>query len=209
LRTVGVAAAAALMIIANSAMAQEVVDPAAAPGAAPASPPPPQDDGPFTAEKVTASARAQYGFSLQGGTINPYALGLGARGGYTLDFALYLGGSLDWYSGTSNSVLGNTISGDHWQVLADVGYDLALTPDMVLRPLGNIGVARKSMGYCFEETGVCGEKASNAVVLGLGAEYLYSFGMFNIGADLRFNGLAANTTKSTFINLGVVAGATF
>jgi hypothetical protein len=167
---------------------------------------------PFTMEKVTASGRAMYGFSLQGGTINPYALGLGARGGYTLNLynqPLYVGGSMDFYFGTSNSVTGHTIDGNHIQFLGDAGYDLGLMPELVLRPLVNLGLARHSMGYAFEETGVRGHKAETAIILGFGAEALYSIGAFNIGGDLRFNGMAAHATKTTVITLGIEAGMTF
>jgi len=188
LRIQGVAAAAALMLLSIPAIAQT----------------------PFTQDKVTASGRVMYGLNLQAGSLNPYALGLGARGGYTMSNNIYAGGSLDVFFGTSKSVLGNTIDSSHWQIMGEGGYDLALGQDaLVLRPLGTLGLSQHAVGYCFEETGDCGHNRNTAIVFGFGANLMYNLGSFYAGGDVRFNWLLADVDENTSIILGGLAGMTF
>lgn len=163
----------------------------------------------FTWEKVSLSGRGEYGFNLQGGTLNPYALGLGARGGYTLGMGLYLGGSADLFLGASKSVLGNEIDADHFQIMGEAGYDLGLGDLLVLRPLGAVGLGRHAVGFCFEESGVCGNNAETGVVLGAGANLMVDLGGFFLGADTRLNWLVGNADESTSLILGISAGASF
>lgn len=165
---------------------------------------------PFTQEKVSASARVMHGFNLQAGSLNPYGLGLGARGGYTLDNSVYAGASFDMFFGTSKSVLGNNTDADHWQITGEGGYDLALGQDaLVLRPLAALGLAQHGVGYCFEEDGTCGYSRETLLVLGFGANLMYDLGGFFLGGDTRFNWVLADVDESTSISLGVLAGMTF
>lgn len=188
MRIQGVAATAALMLLSIPAIAQT----------------------PFTQDKVSASGRAMYGLNLQAGSLNPYALGLGARGGYTMSNDLYVGGSLDVFFGTSKSVLNETIDSSHWQIMGEVGYDLALGQEaLVLRPLGNLGLSQHAVGYCFEETGVCAHNRNTAIVFGFGANLMYNLGALYVGGDTRFNWLLADVDESTSIVLGALAGMTF
>lgn len=151
-----------------------------------------------------------YGFNLQGGAVNPYALGLGARGGFTLPSQLYVGGSLDYFFGAAKTVLSDDIEAKHWQLLGEVGYDLALGQSaLVLRPLGTLGLSQHSVGYCFEENGVCGNSRDNAIVFGFGANMMYDLGGLYVGGDARFNWLLADVDESTSIILGGLVGMTF
>jgi hypothetical protein len=77
---------------------------------------------------------------------DPYGLGLGLRGGYALDFGLYLGGYFVYYVGGSKSGLNAAVnvSGEsHANYIlfgAEVGYDWWVG-DAILRPSLGIGPA--------------------------------------------------------------------
>ena len=90
---------------------------------------------PATANSVQLGAGFRYGFDLTGASSNPWGLGLGIDGGYTLENAVYLGGNLDYF-------FGEDAEGDGlFQLLAEVGYDLGLGENFVFRPKLGAGFA--------------------------------------------------------------------
>jgi hypothetical protein len=90
---------------------------------------------PATANSVQLGAGFRYGFDLTGASSNPWGLGLGIDGGYTLQNAVYLGGNLDYFFGEDGE-------GDGlFQLMAEVGYDLGLGENVVFRPKAGAGFA--------------------------------------------------------------------
>ncbi len=69
---------------------------------------------------------------------HPTRTGLGVRGGYTVGQGVYLGAAFHYYFGSTEqvTVFGTTIesSGRIHQFGAEIGYDLGLGPQVVLRP---------------------------------------------------------------------------
>ena len=59
-----------------------------------------QED-PFTREKIQASGHLGYGLDVSDNAMNPYGFLLGARGGYTLEQDIYVGGLFDYFFGGS------------------------------------------------------------------------------------------------------------
>src|SRR5690606_4455465 len=70
----------------------------------------------------------------EGDPPNPYGLGLGAGVGYTLGPGVYLGGEFNYFLGSSETTAGIEVSQNVYHFGAQVGYDLGLTPELVLRP---------------------------------------------------------------------------
>jgi hypothetical protein len=96
---------------------------------------PPATAQPATANSVQIGAGFRYGFDLTGASSNPWGLGLGIDGGYTLENAVYLGGNLDYFFGESGE-------GDGlFQLMAEVGYDVGLGKNLVFRPKAGAGFA--------------------------------------------------------------------
>lgn len=78
------------------------------------------------------------------GSVNPYGLGFGASGGYTLDFGLYVGAAFHYYLGFTEKVelpgiATFEVSGNIYKFGAELGYDVGLGPQFVLRPKLGIG----------------------------------------------------------------------
>ena len=97
-----------------------------------------------TANKVTLGVAVGYGFRVTDegnldSDANPYGVGLGLRAGYTLDAGIYLGALSQFFAGTR--VGNDTVSGRIYQMnlAAEVGYDLKLGDNLVLRPSVAIG----------------------------------------------------------------------
>ena len=103
---------------------------------------------PATAERGQVGAALKYGIYM-GDTgesdLNPYGIGLGVNGGYTLGFGLFVGGQFDYYFGGSEETefAGSTLefNAKVFDFMGQVGYDIGLSPDFVLRPQAGVGLA--------------------------------------------------------------------
>lgn len=152
---------------------------------------------PWTAEQATISAQLEYGIFTgdDGGTdLNPYGLGLGLKGGYTLDMGVYVGGAFDYFLGGSEdvSVLGASAetSLNIWMLQAEVGYDVGLMPEGVLRPKLGLGITSPSGEACVEigsEERCEDLDLDSKFSIAPGAQFLYSLGGGFITADARYN----------------------
>ncbi len=165
-------------------------------------------DPAWTAGKPSVSAQLNYGIHTGDGDINPYGLGLGAKGGYTLDSNLYLGGAFDYYFGESEEVLNNKVSFNAWSLQGEVGYDLGVAPAIVIRPKAGLGLTNFSGEACFG--GACASDSTGKFSLAPGAQLLYSLDSLFITADARYNIVfdTENGVGNGFI-LGAGAGLTF
>jgi hypothetical protein len=132
---------AAIVVLASS-MAEAQWETSAAPapqGAAPAAEPAGggADEGPLLGAPAGASVAGflGYGVDLEEGGFNPFGFTLGARGGYTFEVPVYVGGTVAF-------MLGEKEGPNSWRMLqlgVEVGYDFAFGP-VVVRPFLGFGL---------------------------------------------------------------------
>jgi hypothetical protein len=142
---------------------------------------------PFTLERVSASIGPEFGS-------NDLNLGIGARGGYTIRQAVYFGLLADYWFGSSQDAVvpggGRITQSVHgWDVFGDVGYDLAPTPTLVIRPFVGFGIFGSFGEACTSIAGAptttcISEHGSKGAGL-FGGQVLAELGSINLGGELR------------------------
>jgi hypothetical protein len=126
-------------------------------------------------------------------------LGFGARGGYTLQNGVYLGGVFDYFIGQSETQTlgGTTISASAhvWTLGFEGGFDFALTDVLMVRPFLGIGIATASGEICMDQVGgqVCQHASSDDSFIEIGGLLNYMAGTLMLGGDARI--LAASGTS--------------
>ena len=134
---------------------------------------------------LSASLRGLYGAASGDPPLNAYGPGIGVRAGVTLPASLYLGASLDYFFGESDSVGGFDTSASTLQVLGNVGYDFGLGP-LTLRPNLGFGLAQSNVELGEEDA------SEGNFALSPGVEALIGLGLLNVGAELRYNKVFAD-----------------
>jgi Outer membrane protein beta-barrel domain len=147
---------------------------------------------------LSGSVRGLYGSAFGDPPLNPYGPGVGLRAGVTLPLALYLGASLDYFVGESDTIAGIDTSASLLQVLADVGYDAGLGP-LTLRPSLGLGFAQSSL----EADGI--DTSDGNFVLSPGAELIIGLGLLSVSGEVRYNKVFADGDVDGLI-LGVGIG---
>jgi hypothetical protein len=139
---------------------------------------------------------------------DPYGFAAGIRGGYSLDFNLYVGLFYTFYLGSSQTgsqarVIGvpKTTTANYMQFGAEVGYDWWVGP-VVIRPSLQIGAA---LGFT-DVTGVSRRELD--MLLGPGLTVVHPWDMFFIGGDARFAIATGSTGASAFL-LALTGGLRF
>lgn len=126
-------------------------------------------------------------------------LGFGARGGYTLDNGIYIGGMFDYFMGESQTqTLGGTslsVSAHLWDIGVEGGFDFALTPVLMVRPFLGLGIATATGDICMDQVGgpVCMHASNDDSFIEFGGLINYVSGALMFGGDARV--LAANGTS--------------
>lgn len=171
---------------------------------------------PFTAEKPSVGAALKYGI-YTGDTeqvdLNPYGVGLGVNGGYTLDMGLFVGGQFDYFFGESSDelLLGapTEFSANVYQLMGVIGYDLGLTPELVLRPQLGVGLAFLAAEACFGDT--CESESESKFAIAPGVKALYDVGPVYLSGEVSFNKVFTSDDDgdADAVVLGVGAGAKF
>jgi hypothetical protein len=119
--------------------------------------------------------------------------GLGARGGYTLDMGVYIGGVLDYWFGESDettNLFGVQAESSYsaWDFMAVVGYDAGLTQSIVLRPFGGFGLMHEEVEVCgnvLVANGCVDDSDTDGAGV-LGAEVLFEIGKsLHVGPEIR------------------------
>lgn len=138
---------------------------------------------------------------------DPYGLALGLRGGYALDFNLYLGGYFVYYLGSSQSGSSSVVSvsgesrANYILFGVEVGYDWWIG-DAILRPSLGLGPAL-AVGDQTGKTEVVGD-------LGLhpGMSVIIPFEDWFLGGDLRANVITGDGISSLaiYVNGGLRFG---
>lgn len=111
---------------------------------------------PATLERVQIELGARYAFALESLEYNPWGTGLGGAIGYTLDNAIYLGGSFDWFTGEEIEYPDRAnkypdpiyVGGNYWQSLVWGGYDMEFSDSFVLRPKAGVGISTSTLRDC-------------------------------------------------------------
>jgi hypothetical protein len=139
------------------------------------------------------------GFAAKSG----YGFSLGAEGGYTLPFHLYLGGSVTYFTGSDN------VSAYLFEPV--VGYDLAVVPTapVLIRPYAGIGYENVSWSQVCVGN-FCGPGTSNGTgVIMLGAKGMYFFkGHAYAGVDIHLD-IQTSSWGSAIMNFLGVGGYKF
>jgi hypothetical protein len=139
---------------------------------------------PFTLEKATVGAGLRFGSD----DVN---LGLGARGGYTIREQVYIGGLFDYWFGESEEYgFGPTraeASFSAWDLLAVGGYDFGVSPVVVIRPFGGLGIVSYHGEVCTRVLGNedCFDESDTEAAGTFGGEVLLDLGSFNLGGEFR------------------------
>jgi hypothetical protein len=177
---------------------------------------------PFTASKATVGVGVGYGVYTgdeMGADFNPYGIGFGVRGGYTLPANVYLGGLFEYYLGATEEVEGvGEFSANIYQIMFEGGYDLGLGPTAVIRPVLGIGYSTVKAESCVEEQtipglgtfgGGCQDTGDSKLGIAPGAVALLDFGsVFGMGA-VRYNHIFVEDGNADAILLTVGAGMKF
>lgn len=129
-----------------------------------------------------------------------------------MDFGLYVGGAFHYYLGESEKFEGAEISTNIYQFGAELGYDLGLSPEFVLRPKLGIGYGTGSASVSAGGLTVSASEGGFAFTPGL--QGLYSLGQAFLSADVRYNIFSTQpegqpSTNSSGLLLGIGAGFAF
>lgn len=124
------------------------------------------DEPPATLERFQLSVGARYGFDMESAAFDPWTAGAGIAAGYTLSQSIYVGGSFDYFQGERYYYLGDAfvyqngvrrespeVGGNYYQMLAQLGYDMALSRRWVLRPKVGVGAATLDVDECLTDVG--------------------------------------------------------
>lgn len=175
-------------------------------------------DPAFTSGAPQVGGGLQYGIFMgddEGDPPNPYNLGLNVRGGYTLDFGLYAGANIDYFFGETKeqTIFGTTIesSVNIYQLGLELGYDLGLSPTMVLRP--KLGLHHATAVGESSGGGVDVESDESGVAITPGVQALFDMGGLFISGEARYNIFsietddpAGGTTDTDLAGLFIGAG---
>lgn len=178
---------------------------------------------PFTADKFQVGGGLNYGVFMgddDNDPPNPYNFGLGLDLGYTLGAGVYLGGEFNYFFGSTEETSGIEATVNIMQYGVVVGYDLGLTPELVLRPQAGIGMGSAKFelsGGGFEDS-----NSESGLFIPIGAGILYSMGGWYLGGDLRYaifsvtsespdgmGGTVEDDFNSNGLLFGVFAGGAF
>jgi hypothetical protein len=146
-----------------------------------------------TAGHANVGALLGYGFH------DAFNFGLGARGGYTLPMNVYLGGTLIYFFGNSQTILGQSFSQSVLSLGVEGGYDFYVNP-VVIRPFLGIG---PDIGMVSCPSGVACGGGETRFAAWLGGEVLYPITEnWFAGADMRVHFVSEAVNFQLFANGG-------
>jgi len=150
----------------------------------------------------TASAAGPSAALLVGdGFKDGFNLGFGARGGITLPMNVYVGGTLVYHLGKSDSTPAGDVGFRIFYLGAEGGYDVSAGPLTVRPYLG--------LGYASATATAFGVSASQGkAAIWPGAVALFPIGNLFVGADARFVAVIDASDASAF-SLFATVGMTF
>jgi hypothetical protein len=172
------------------------------------------EEAPY-ANKPQIGAAVKYGIYTgeNEGTedFNPYGLGLGVSGGYTLDMGVHVGAGFDYFFGDSIESDGLEVSANIFQLMGIVGYDVGLSEEFTLRPQVGIGVSWVSASLDPCPAGApddfCSQTESE-LAIAPGVKGLYDLGGFFVSGEASYNHRFSDESSGGVL-LGIGAGAAF
>jgi hypothetical protein len=173
---------------------------------------------PATQNSVQLGLGFRYGIEMNEGDFNPWGVGLGLDGGYTLPNAVYIGGNFDYFFGDTVEAGGVKLTGNVWQLMAEAGYDIGLGPTFVIRPKLGAGLGTLRAEMCVDGLG-CNSDSSTNFALAPGVKAMLFLPHFELSVDLRYamifsdgnsddpagtgNGSSSSTGKALIFAVGV------
>ncbi len=137
----------------------------------------------------TASAMGpSAGLLVGNGFKDGYNVGIGARGGLTLPMNLYVGGTILYHLGKTESTPLGDITANVWYLGGEGGYDLGVGP-LTIRPYLGLGYANLRVSApdtCVLGTCVGGSNSQGKLAFWPGVTGLVGLGSIFVGADLRY-----------------------
>lgn len=152
---------------------------------------------PATANSIQLGLGFRYGIEMNEGDLNPWGIGLGINGGYTLPNAVYLGGNIEYFFGDSAGDDINGASANIWQLSAEGGYDIGLGPIFVLRPKLGLGLANIHAKACV--LGACASANESDFALFPGVTFMVMPPGFNLSADVRYELVFSDQTEKALL----------
>jgi hypothetical protein len=137
---------------------------------------------PFTRRTKSVVGALEYGvFVGADGQPNPYAVGLNARGGLTLDSDVYFGGMLEYFFGSS----ADGLEASAFQFMVEGGYDVTLSPTAILRP--KLGAGLSIVKHSEGGGGFSLSHSHQNLALAPGVQAVISVGQVLVALEGRFN----------------------
>ncbi len=137
-----------------------------------------------TASAMGPSAGLLVGNGFQDG----YNIGIGARGGLTLPMNLYVGGTILYHLGKTESTAAGDVTANIWYLGGEGGYDIGVGP-LTVRPYLGLGYANLRVStpdFCGLGTCVGGSNSEGKLAFWPGVTGLVGIGNIFVGADLRY-----------------------
>jgi hypothetical protein len=149
----------------------------------------------------TASAGPSAALLVGNGFKDGYNIGIGARGGVTLPMSLYVGGTLMYHLGKSESSAFGDVTTRVLYVGGEGGYDISAGP-LTVRP--NLGI-----GFANFTASAFGVSASTGkLAFWPGAVALFPIGNLFVGADARYV-LVVDASDANAFSLFATVGMNF
>lgn len=114
---------------------------------------------------------------------------VGGQAGYTLKEGIYVGGAIDLFFGSSEEIpsIGLELGGERsfWALSMGVnmGYDVGLLPELVVRPLLGLGLFTAFYEAC--RGSMCTDTSGTGIELTAGGQALYKIDPVTVGGSLR------------------------
>lgn len=153
---------------------------------------------PATRNSVQLGLGFRYGVEMNEGDFNPWGVGLGLNGGYTLPNAVYLGGNFEYFFGDSIEGPGGKATANAWHLMAEGGYDIGLGDNFVIRPKLGAGLGTLRAEECLDGAG-CESDSTTKFALAPGATFMLLTERFGLSLDLRYAMIFADETSKALI----------
>lgn len=124
---------------------------------------------------------------LLGYGTNEFGVGVGARGGYTFESRIYVGGTFLYHAGSDNIATGAGITQSHrkfYYPAAEGGYDIGIGP-LLVRPYGGVGILFANTDVTANGLQASGTENALMIYPGVTAEYLFPRSPVFVGGDTR------------------------
>jgi hypothetical protein len=158
---------------------------------------------PATANSIQLGLGFRYGIEMNEGDFNPWGVGLGVDGGYTLPaLPIYVGGTFEYFFGDSQGDDDAGMKGNAWHLMAEGGYDIGLGDSFVLRPKLGAGLGTLRTELC--AAGNCASDSQTNLALAPGVKAILLLPKVRLSVDARYALIFADETgKALILSAGI------